>query len=223
MGDMLLPTRVRVRLTQRTVTTLTWNTCGGTSHISFPKILYGRTFKVVLASSDEYYRTCIRRQLYYVQNIGTLRATHVQLHPIIKPSEAFLPRYGHHRRAWHSYNGQEYVIVIIGAFSKYVLLYHPNYKLQHSTYCTLAALKQTIHLFGAPRQLIVDKDGAFLGEFKNYYMHFGIDVHAISSGISRANDRVERVVWSHVYVKKKTAMMTIRNDDTCNGILMAVT
>ncbi|CAK1580323.1 unnamed protein product [Parnassius mnemosyne] len=86
---------------------------------------------------------------------------------------------------------QQYVIVTIDAFSKYVLLCFASNKNPH---ITLAALKLTVHLFGTPIQVIVDGGRDFLGEFKDYCDHAGINIHAIAPEVSRANGQVERVI-----------------------------
>ncbi|XP_041978496.1 uncharacterized protein LOC121732618 [Aricia agestis] len=101
---------------------------------------------------------------------------------------------------------QQYVIVTTDAFSKYVLLYFTSNKSPHST---LGALKRTIHLFGSPVQIIVDGGREFLGEFKEYCDRIGIEIHAISPGVSRANGQVERVVAT-----LKNALIIIKNYET---------
>lgn len=121
----------------------------------------------------------------------TSGATQVQLHPITKPTVPFEVIHMDITGKLGTSNNQEYVIVTIDAYTKYVLLRHTNDKSQHSS---LAALKQVIHLFGAPRKIIVDGGREFLGEYKSYCDRFGIEIHAISPGISRANGQVERVM-----------------------------
>ncbi|CAK1588949.1 unnamed protein product [Parnassius mnemosyne] len=80
---------------------------------------------------------------------------------------------------------QQYVIVTIDTFSKYVLFYFSGNKNPlYPMYCTLAALKRTVHLFGTPIQVIVYGGREFLGEFKNYCDHTGINIHAIAPGVS---------------------------------------
>lgn len=132
-------------------------------------------------------------------------AIQAQLHPIPKPKAPF-------QVVHMDLTGKlgtpsdEYVIVTIDAFSKYVLLYYCNDKSQLST---LAALKQLIHLFGCPAQIITDGDRAFLGEFLKYCNTFGIDIHTIAPGISRANGQVERVMST-----LKNALTAIKNYET---------
>lgn len=99
-----------------------------------------------------------------------------------KNLESYL--YGHTRKLGTPHD-QQYVIVTIDAFSKYILLYYITNKNPHSK---LAALKRTVHLFGAPVQIIVDGGREFLGEFKEYCDNIGINIHAIAPGVSRAND-----------------------------------
>ncbi|KAL0833091.1 hypothetical protein ABMA28_001201 [Loxostege sticticalis] len=136
----------------------------------------------------------------------TSGATQVQLHPISKPTVPFEVLHMDITGKLGTPNEQEYVVVTIDAYTKYVLLRHTNNKSQHST---LAALKQAIHLFGAPRQIIVDGGREFLGEFKMYCDRFGIEIHAISPGASRANGQVERVMAT-----LKNGLIMIKNYET---------
>ncbi|KAH9637156.1 hypothetical protein HF086_016178 [Spodoptera exigua] len=59
------------------------------------------------------------------------------------------------------------------------------------------------HLF------ILDGGREFLGEFKDYCDHAGINIHAIAPGVSRANGQVERVVAT-----LKNALVMIKNYET---------
>lgn len=138
----------------------------------------------------------------------TSGATQVQLHPIPKPTVPFEVVHMDITGKLGNSSNQEYVVVTIDAFTKYVLLRHTNNKSQHST---LAALKQIIHLFGAPRQIIVDGGREFLGDYKNYCDKFGIEIHSIAPGVSRANGQVERVMAT-----LKNALIMIKNYDTPN-------
>lgn len=83
---------------------------------------------------------------------GRSRAIQAQLHPIQKPTAAF----------------QVIHMDIAGKLGT------PDD--QH----TLAALKRAVHLFGAPVQIIVDGGRGFFGEFKEYYVNIGINIHAIA-------------------------------------------
>ncbi|KAH9637827.1 hypothetical protein HF086_017605 [Spodoptera exigua] len=55
----------------------------------------------------------------------------------------------------------------------------------------------------------VDGGREFLGEFKDYCDHAGINIHAIAPGVSRANGQVERVVAT-----LKNALVMIKNYET---------
>ncbi|CAK1582529.1 unnamed protein product [Parnassius mnemosyne] len=131
---------------------------------------------------------------------GTIQA---QLHPIQKPVAAFQVIHMDLTGKLGTPEDQQYVIVTIDAFSKYVLFYFSSNKNPHST---LAALKRTVHLFGIPIQVIVDGGREFLGEFKDYCDHTGINIHAIAPGVSRANGQVERVIAT-----LKNALVMIKN------------
>lgn len=134
---------------------------------------------------------------------GRSGAVQAQLPPIQKLTAAFQVIHMEITGKMGTSDDQQYVIVTIDAFSKYVLLYFGNNKSPHST---LAALKRTVHLFGAPVQIIVDGGREFLGEFKEYCNNIGIHIHAIAPGVGRANGQVERVVAT-----LKNALIMIKN------------
>lgn len=138
----------------------------------------------------------------------TSGATQVQLHSIPKPTVPFEVIHMDITGKLGTPNEQEYVIVTIDAYTKYVLFRYTNDKSQHST---LAALKQVVHLFGAPKQIVVDGGREFLGEYRHYCDSFGIEVHAIAPGVSRANGQVERVMAT-----LKNGLIMIKNYDTPN-------
>lgn len=133
-------------------------------------------------------------------------ATQVQLHPIPKPVSPFEVIHMDITGKLGTSNEQEYVVVTIDAFTKFILLRYTNNKSQHST---LAALKQVIHLFGTPRIIIVDGGREFLGEYKNYCDMFNIQVHSIAPGVSRANGQIERVMAT-----LKNGLIMIKNFET---------
>lgn len=142
---------------------------------------------------------------------GPSGAVQAQLHPIPKPTAAFQTIHMDitGKLGTRNEEGQdEYVIVTIDAFTKYVVL---NYSNNKSPSSSLAALKRVVHLFGTPLQLIVDGGREFLGEFKVYCDRFGIDIHSIAPGISRANGQIERVMAT-----LKNALTMIKNYDTEN-------
>lgn len=134
---------------------------------------------------------------------GASGAVQAQMHPIQKPTAAFQVLHMDITGKMGTSDDRQYVIVTIDAFTKYVLFYYATNKNPHST---LAALKRTVHLFGAPVQIVVDGGREFLGEFKIYCDQVGIDIHAIAPGVSRANGQVERVVAT-----LKTALIMIKN------------
>lgn len=133
-------------------------------------------------------------------------AKQVQMHPIPKPIVPFEIIHMDITGKMGTANEHEYVIVTVDAFTKYILLRYTNDKSQHST---LAALKQVIHLFGAPRLIIVDGGREFLGEYKNYCDMFNIEIHSIAPGVSRANGQVERVMAT-----LKNGLIMIKNYET---------
>ncbi|OWR46598.1 retroelement polyprotein [Danaus plexippus plexippus] len=142
---------------------------------------------------------------------GSSGSIQVRLHPIQKPTAAFqvvhMDITG--KLGTRSSEGcEEYVIVIIDSFTKYVLL---NYSNNKSPCSSLAAFKRLVHLFGTPVQIMVDGGREFLGEFKVYCDRFGINIHSIAPGISRANGQVERIMST-----LKNALTIIKNYTTEN-------
>ncbi|CAK1552550.1 unnamed protein product [Leptosia nina] len=136
----------------------------------------------------------------------TSGATQVQLHPIPKPTVPFEVIHMDITGKLGTGEEQKYVVVTIDAFTKYVLLRYTNDKSQHSA---LAALKQVVHLFGAPKEIIVDGGREFLGGYKDYCVRFGITIHSIAPGASRANGQVERVMAT-----LKNGLTMIKNYET---------
>lgn len=137
---------------------------------------------------------------------GASGAVQAQMHPIQKPNAAFQVIHMDITGKMGTADDRQYVIVTIDAFTKYVLFYYATNKNPHST---LAALKRTVHLFGAPVQIVVDGGREFLGEFKTYCDQAGIEIHAIAPGISRANGQVERVIAT-----LKNTLTMIKNYET---------
>lgn len=89
-------------------------------------------------------------------------------------------------------NSKEYVIVLIDAFTKFVLLYHSR---KIDTLNTIAALKYAISLFGPPTRVIADPGRNFTSkEFQDYCASQNTKLHLIATGASRANGQVERVM-----------------------------
>lgn len=137
---------------------------------------------------------------------GASGAVQAQMHPIQKPTAAFQIIHMDITGKMGSSNDQQYVIVTIDAFTKFVLFYHATNKNPHST---LAALKRTVYTFGTPVQIIVDGGREFLGEFRIYCDRAGIDIHAIAPGVSRANGQVERIIAT-----LKNSLIIIKNYET---------
>lgn len=73
-----------------------------------------------------------------------------ELHPIQKPIGAFQVVNMDITAKLGTQNDRQYLVVIINAFTKYVLFYYANDKSQHSK---LAALKRIVHLFGTAVQV----------------------------------------------------------------------
>lgn len=123
---------------------------------------------------------------------GSSGATQVELHPIEKIAELFHTIHIDISGKMSGTNTQkEYVFVAIDAFTKFVILKYAKNKNQESA---LEHLKEIVYLFGAPKRIVVDGDGAFLIQYKAYCEEHGIELHRCASYVSRANGQVERVM-----------------------------
>ncbi|KAG6456627.1 hypothetical protein O3G_MSEX009839 [Manduca sexta] len=86
---------------------------------------------------------------------------------------------------------KEYVFVAIDAYTKFVILQHVKSNSQSSA---LKHLQEIVFLFGAPKRIIVDGDGAFISHYKTYCERYGIELHRCAGYASRRNGQVERVM-----------------------------
>lgn len=93
-------------------------------------------------------------------------------------------------RLTKKHDKNEYVIVIIDAYTKYVTL---TYATNKTATMALRALEYVVSLFRTPRQIISDQDTAFKVEFEFCKFH-GIYQHYIAPGVSRNNGQIERVM-----------------------------
>lgn len=117
----------------------------------------------------------------------------VQLHPIPKVS---IPWHTIHMDATGKLSGnsnsKEYIFVLIDAFTKYVLLHHTS---NIDAISAINALKYGVTLFGAPTRVIADQGRCFANkDFREFCDTSKINLHLISTGSSRANGQVERVM-----------------------------
>ncbi|CAK1552936.1 unnamed protein product, partial [Leptosia nina] len=124
---------------------------------------------------------------------GCSGAQQIRLHPIPKVST---PWHTVHIDITGKLSGKsdkkEYVSVIIDAFTKYVLLeYTPSLDAASAIQC----LKKAVCLFGSPKRIIADQGRCYISaDFKRFCGEHGIDLHLISTGASRANGQVERIM-----------------------------
>jgi len=87
---------------------------------------------------------------------------------------------------------KEYIIVQIDSFTKFVYLYHT---VKLDTDSCIKALRSSISLFGAPSRVITDQGRYFTSsKFSEFCSSRNIRLHLISTGSSRANGQVERVM-----------------------------
>ncbi|GBP19138.1 Transposon Tf2-11 polyprotein [Eumeta japonica] len=119
--------------------------------------------------------------------------TRAELHPITKVT---VPWHTIHIDATGKLSGQqkskEYIFVLIDAFIKYVLLLHTS---NIDTVSAVNALKAGLSLFGAPTRVIADQGRCFANKhFRDFCNTNNIHLHLISTGTSRANGQVERVM-----------------------------
>ena len=115
-----------------------------------------------------------------------------ELHPIPKTS---IPWHTVHMDITGKLSGKsdskEYVIVLIGVFTKFVYLHHTR-KIDARN--TIKALKPAIFLFASPCRIIADQERCSKGnEFREFCESKRIKVHLIATD-DRANKQVERVM-----------------------------
>lgn len=91
---------------------------------------------------------------------------------------------------------EEYVIVIIDAFTKFCHLSAVKDLTSRSVSPLRASpLRNFVHIFGTPKRIISDQDTSFTGrEFQSLCREWSIEFHEIASGVSRANGQVERMM-----------------------------
>lgn len=114
-----------------------------------------------------------------------------ELHPIPKVN---IPWHTVHVDVTGKLSGKsdrkEYIIVLIDAFTKYILLYHT---LQIDAASSIKALKSSVSLFGTPTRIIADQGRCFASKnFKEFCDSHNIALHLIATGSCRANGQVER-------------------------------
>lgn len=123
---------------------------------------------------------------------GASGATQAELHPIKKTAEPFHTLHiDITGKLSGSSSEKEYVFVAVDAFSKFVILRYATKKNQESA---LQHLKEIIFLFGAPKRIIVDGDGAFESQYDKYCKQYGIELHRTAAYTSRANGQAERIM-----------------------------
>lgn len=89
-------------------------------------------------------------------------------------------------------NSKRYILIMIDAFTKFVLL-KPLKTLQ--AHETVECTKDFVTLFGVPHKIVSDMGTNFTSEtFQKLCTSYGIEHHTIAPGISRANGQVERYV-----------------------------
>lgn len=137
---------------------------------------------------------------------GPSGAQAIQLHPIPKVS---VPWHTIHIDISGKLSGKsdkkEYCSVIIDSFTKYVLL---DYTESLDAANAVKSLRKAVCLFGAPQRIIADQGRCYISsEFKGFCSEHGIALHIISTGTSRANGQVERVMRT-----LKSLLTIVEND-----------
>lgn len=124
---------------------------------------------------------------------GPSGAQQIRLHPIPKPA---VPWHTIHLDLSGKLSGKserkEYCSVAIDAFTKFVVLEHT---ISLNSSHAIKAVKNIVHLFGAPKRIIVDRGRSYdNSDFKKFCTNYNIHLHLIATGASRANGQVERVM-----------------------------
>uniref|UniRef100_A0A0A9XJ85 RNA-directed DNA polymerase n=1 Tax=Lygus hesperus TaxID=30085 RepID=A0A0A9XJ85_LYGHE len=167
-------------------------------HDSLMHLGYEKTLEKV---SDYYwFRNMAKFVRKYTDNCLTCKVTKtpsgkkpIALHPIPKVS---IPWHTVHIDISGKLSGKndskEYCIVIIDAFTKFVLLCH-TFKLDSTS--AVDSLRSAISLFGPPTRVIADRGRCFASkDFQIFCNRFQIDLHLIATGSARANGQCERIM-----------------------------
>lgn len=113
------------------------------------------------------------------------------LHPIKKIPKPFHTIHVDHIGAFvKSISGNTQILVIIDAFTKFILIYAVK---NSTTKVTLKCLKDMIKTFGAPYRIISDQGTSFTSaDFKQFCQENGINHHLNAVAMPRGNGQVER-------------------------------
>lgn len=122
---------------------------------------------------------------------GSYGRTEGELHPIEKVEKPFDTVHVDHLGPFmRSIRGNAYILVLIDAFTKFVVL-HPVKTV--SAMETIRELKRTFGIFGCPRRIISDRGKAFDCKlFKEYVISQGVKHVLNAIATPRANGQVER-------------------------------
>lgn len=114
------------------------------------------------------------------------------LHPIQKEEMPLHTYHIDHLGPLQSTNkNYNHILAVIDAFTKFVWLYPTKSTTSHEVVNRLELQKQT---FGSPAVIISDQGTAFTArEFEEYCKQEGIQHHAVTTGLPRANGQVERI------------------------------
>lgn len=134
-----------------------------------------------------------------------------ELHPIKKIPKPFHTVHLDHLGPFiKSKTGNTYVLVLVDAFTKFILLYGVK---NTTTTATVKAIKDMIRVFGVPHRLISDRGTSFTSEeFKNFCLKVGIKHHLNAVAMPRGNGQVER--YNRTIINSLATMGANKHDKT---------
>jgi len=103
-----------------------------------------------------------------------------------------------------THKAYKHILAVIDGFTKLCWLYP---KKSTSSKDVITRLEAQSAIFGNPAQIISDRGTAFTSdEFKKYCEDEGIELHAVTTGVPRANGQVERLNATIVSVLSKLSL-----------------
>lgn len=113
------------------------------------------------------------------------------LHPIKKVPRPFHTIHIDHLGPFiKSKMGNTHLLVVIDAFTKFILLYPVR---NTKTSSVIKSLKEAFKIFGAPNRIIADRGTCFTSaEFGSFCKSISIHLHLTAVGMPRGNGQVER-------------------------------
>lgn len=164
-------------------------------------------FKKLRRFVQKYVRNCLNC-LYFKSPAAKPSGS---LYPIPKEPKPFSTVHLDHLGPFvKSKSGNTQVLVIIDAFTKFILIYAVK---NTKTKLTIRALEDMIKTFGVPRRIISDRGKSFTSQaFQQFCQRIGTKHHLNAVAIPRGNGQVERYNRT---ILDSLATMGATSDDDC--------